>query len=206
MSAGPRFSIVVASYLFNYPNSAKNREWKFTRAIESAINQTFKDFEIIIVADGCIRTRALYDRLYSKFQFITLVEIDKQPLYSAAVRNTGIEHSSGQYINYLDTDDMIGRNHLASINECLSSFDWVWYDDYLMDNNFKHHYNKCDLKHGKCGTSNITHKRDLSVRWSRNGYANDDWGFIQSLMNLPDHTKIPAPEYFICHQPRRVDV
>lgn len=201
-----RFSIVVASYLFDYPNGAKNREVKFLRAIESAINQTFKDFEIVIVADGCFRTKLHYEKHFAHHDFIKLIEIEKQPAYSAMVRNTGIENATGEYITYLDTDDMIGRNHLEIINEQLCNFDWVWYDDYLMDNRFKHHYNKCQLKYGKCGTSNITHKRDIAVRWTRSGYSNDDWAFIQSLMKLPNHTKIETPEYFICHQPRMVDV
>ena len=178
----PLFSIVIASYLCDYPNAAKNREWKFIRAIESALNQTFKSFEIIIVADGCSITKALYEKHYSHHAFIKLMEIEKQTSYSATVRNTGIENASGKYITYLDTDDMIGKNHLETIAENISSFDWVWYDDYLMDNTFKHHYNSCRLKYGKCGTSNITHKRNLPTRWTCSGYSNVDWAFIQSLM------------------------
>lgn len=202
----PKFSIVVASYLGKYPHCASNREWKFTRAIESAINQTLQDFEIVIVADGCIRTKHIYEKQYAQHSFIRLVEIEKQVMYSSSVRNTGIEHSTGDYITYLDTDDMIGKNHLVKIASSLADFDWVWYDDYLMDNLFKHHYNKCDLKYGKCGTSNITHKRDISVRWMRSGYSNDDWSFIRSLMTLPNFSKVNTPEYFICHVPRKVDV
>ena len=206
VNGSPLLSIVVASYLFDYPNGAKNREWKFLRAIESALNQTFKDFEIIIVSDGCIRTKLLFDKHYSSHGFIKLIEIEKQTAYSSKVRNAGIENATGEYITYLDTDDMIGKHHLETIAENVSSYDWIWYDDYLMDNSFKHHYNKCFLKYGKCGTSNITHKRDIAVKWTRSGYSFDDWSFIQSLMKIPNHAKVTTPEYFICHQPRRVDV
>lgn len=202
----PKFSIVVASYLSKYPNCASNREWKFTRAIESAINQTFRDFEIVIVADGCTRTKHLYEQHYSQHTFIRLIEIEKQVFFSSQVRNTGIDNALGEYITYLDTDDMIGKRHLEKIESSLGNFDWVWYDDYLMNNRFVHNLNKCQLKYGKCGTSNITHKRDIPVRWSRSGYSNDDWNFIKSLMAFPNYSKVNTAEYFICHVPRKVDV
>jgi glycosyltransferase involved in cell wall biosynthesis len=52
-----RFSIIVASNLGNYAsNLAKDRDKKIVRMIESVMVQTFQDFELIIVADGCEKT------------------------------------------------------------------------------------------------------------------------------------------------------
>lgn len=201
-----KFSVVVASYLGDYPNAAIHREQKFNRAIDSILNQTFKNFEIVIVADGCARTKALYQKYYAGNSKIKLVEIEKQPLFSSGVRNAGIEHAAGDYITYLDTDDKLGQQHLQVIADNLSGYDWVWYDDYLMNREYRPQLNPCFLKYGKCGTSNITHKRILPARWKHAGYSFDDWGFIQELMKLPDYAKIKIPEYIICHQPRRVDV
>ncbi len=205
LQPAPIFSVVVASYLGTYPNCAIHREAKFIRAIDSVLNQTFNDFEVIIVADGCKLTKEIYNTNYTGTQ-IKLVEIDKQPAFSSVVRNTGIEHATGKYITYLDTDDKLGQSHLQIIADNIKSYDWVWYDDYLMNSRYRPKLNPCLLKYGKCGTSNITHKRILPARWNKAGYSFDDWGFIQELMKYPDYAKTETPEYIICHQPKRVDV
>lgn len=206
MPANPEFTIVVASYLSLYKDAAMYREQKFIRAIDSCLNQTFTDYEIVIVADGCLITKHIYHELYSGVRKISLVEIPKQVKFSAAVRNTGIENATGKYITYLDTDDKLGKNHLQIIHNNLGAYDWVYYDDYLMNKKYEPKLNTCNLRKGQCGTSNITHKRELEARWISNGYAQDDWGFINELMKHSNHAKVATPEYIICHQPRRVDV
>lgn len=202
----PEFSIIIPSYLDHYKDGATYREQKFIRAIDSCLNQVFTDFEIIIIADGCLKTKQLYNKYYSGFEFIKLIEIGKQPAFSGMVRNRGIDSAHGKYITYLDSDDKLGRQHLQIIRANLSTYDWVWYDDYLMDRFYRPQLNRCELKYGKFGTSNITHKNLPEIRWNHSGYSRDDSGFVQDLMKLPNFAKIATPEYIICHQPRKVDV
>lgn len=206
MNESPAFSIIIPSYLSTFKDGAIHREQKFIRAVDSCLNQLFTDYEIIIVADGCKRTVELFERYYKRFDFIKCFELPKQQQWSGTVRNHGIDNASGKYITYLDTDDKLGHNHLSIIYENISSFDWVWYDDYLMTLKYKAHPNKCELKLGHCGTSNITHKNLSEIRWTHTGYSRDDLGFISNLLKFPNYTKITIPEYFICHQPRTIDV
>lgn len=201
----PDFSIIVPSYLSHYPGCASYREQKFIRAIDSAINQLHKNFEIIIVADGCDKTKAIYDTYYTGFSYIKLISIPKQVLWSGNVRNAGIEKAQGEYVTYLDTDDKLGINHLTSISNTIADFDWAWYDDYLMNKKYRAAKNPCQLKYGYIGTSNITHRRSLGVLWKDSTYKHD-WVFIQELMRHKNYGKIAASEYFICHQPGKVDV
>lgn len=82
---------------------AYNRASTITRAIDSVLNQTYKNFEIIIVDDGSLdNTKQLVESIKDK----RMVYI-KHPLNEggSAARNTGIKVAKGQYIAFLDSDD-----------------------------------------------------------------------------------------------------
>jgi glycosyltransferase involved in cell wall biosynthesis len=79
-------------------------------AVDSVLNQTFQDFEIIIVNDGStdeytIRKLKEYNRPKCR-----VIHTENQGL--AAARNNGIKVSSGEYILPLDADDKIGSKYL----------------------------------------------------------------------------------------------
>lgn len=148
----------------------------------------------------------IYERFYRQFEFIECHLLPKQISFSGALRNHGIENATGELITYLDTDDKLGKNHLQIIADNIGEHEWVWYDDYLLNMRYLQKVNPSELKYGKCGTSNITHKRDMPVRWCKTGYSFDDWGFVQELMKHSNYAKISTPEYIVCHQPERIDV
>ena len=60
-AAKPKISIIMQSYLGNYPGSRKDSHSKFLRAVQSFQNQLYKNCELIIVADDCMETKALYN-------------------------------------------------------------------------------------------------------------------------------------------------
>lgn len=203
-----RFSIIIPSKLSMFKNCALDRETKFICAIESCLLQTFQDFEIIILGDACDITERIYNEGYSsndKVRFIQCVTQGMTWHRVSLLRNYGIQKAHGEYITYLDTDDMFGKNHLQIINDELKEYDWVWYDEYLADKNLTGRLNRCSLAFGKIGTCNVTHKRELNVRWSGKTYKHD-FEFIEQLMKFPNFRKITAPEYIICHQPKKFDV
>lgn len=206
VSANPKFSIIIPSYLSFYSGCASYREQKFIRAIDSCVNQHYRNFEVIIVADGCHKTMKLYETYYRSFDFIKCFYQEKKERWSGHLRNYGISKATGTHLTYLDTDDKLGPNHLQILADNVSDYDWVWYDDYTMTIRYKPRVNICELKYGYCGTSNVTHKITAPVKWTATGYSKDDWQFIQDLMKLPNGKKILVPEYYICHQPGRMDV
>lgn len=200
----PFFSVVMASHLGEYQGAASQRPEKFRRAVDSFLAQTFMDAELVVVADGCFETCDIVARYYSGSARIRLVAIEKQRLWDGSVRNAGINASCGTWITYLDTDDIYGPEHLAIIREGVKKIKegWAYFDDLYWDGAvFK--VRECDInKHGKHGTANLVHRRDLGVWWPQDGrrvgYAHDKH-FTDELKATGPGVRIKTPRYMVCH-------
>ncbi len=202
------FSIICPSYLGNYNTAAKDRDKKIVRMIESVMGQTFTNFELIIIADGCKKTVDICKPyLYEYMPKIRILEIPKQKTWSGLVRNAGIFNAVGDIITYVDIDDILGCNHLQIINDNFGDSDWVWYDHliYSMKDNKFVTYRTNIKVHGQCGTSSVSHLRSLNAYWVNHSYSHD-LAFIKTLMALsPNYKKIPQTEYMVCHTPHGID-
>jgi glycosyltransferase involved in cell wall biosynthesis len=77
-----------------------NRNHLLKRAIQSVLNQTFKDYEIIVVDDTWATNEISDD--YPDVHFLHIPETP----YPAVARNFGIKVQSGKYIAFLDDDDI----------------------------------------------------------------------------------------------------
>lgn len=76
------------------------------RCLDSIINQTFTDFELILVDDGSPDTSGEICEGYAKKdERIRVIHQENKGLSGA--RNTGVEVSKGEYIGFVDSDDWI---------------------------------------------------------------------------------------------------
>ena len=200
-----KVSIIIPSSLTKRKHQAVDPESKLIRAVNSALNQYYGFKQIIIVSDGCELTNEIILEQYtantSNEAEFKLIKIQKQPPFSGNVRNAGIEAATGDIICYLDSDDILGPDHVSTIVKNFKG-SWVWFND-MVWNRDKFIERECSLKLGFCGTSNIAHRRDMSARWLPvNKYGYDDWNFIQELKKeSPDGVKIETPSYIVCHIP-----
>lgn len=99
----PKISIITPSH------NCKNY---FLETFNSVINQTYIDFEWIIV-DDC-STDDSYSFIENKIKFhsnIKLFKTDKNG-GSAKARNLGLNNATGKYITFLDSDDVLDSNYL----------------------------------------------------------------------------------------------
>lgn len=191
-----KISVIMASYLGEYPGGASDREDKFIRAVDSFRRQDYPDKELIVVSDGCQKTIDLCNRFK-----IQLFSLPKQPLFSGEVRNFGIKYAKGKIITYLDTDDYYEQGHLTSIVKGFKDNDWVYWDDYVLTNDFTKHKRNTELRFAKIGTSCIAHKKN-DVKWA-DGYGHD-WKFIGELTGKSE--KIETAGYVVCHINKLCDV
>ncbi len=199
-----RISVIMpvnlGTYKCNVTHNPDNGEFRFTQAVKSFLNQSFKDAELIIVSDGDWTVADIWAQLWAHESSTKFKYIKKQADYSGEVRNTGLELAQGEIVCYLDHDDVFGPNHLAIIDKNFdtSKYKWVYYDDYLVDNFIENKEHRmvnpvfCSI-----GTSSIAHRRDIEIKWGT-GYGHD-WNMIEKyLLPLPC-TKIATPEYYVCH-------
>jgi len=71
------------------------------RAIDSVLNQTYENIEIIVVDDYSSEPLNLKDERYSNIKVIT----HKQNKGSSVARNSGVRSANGEYVAFLDADD-----------------------------------------------------------------------------------------------------
>jgi len=206
-----KISIIIPSYLGDYPTASTDRENKLIRAVSSALNQTYKDIEIIVIADKCNKTMEIMALNFTPSKKLGVYHINyevlskKHILFTGMPRNTGLKKATGNYVMYLDIDDMYEPDHVENVVSQLNGEDWVWFDDQRWSKKGEWYVNSCDIDRlGKCGTSNICHKNGLDVWWLKeNIYGKDDWYFINRLKKYNNFTKINASGYKVCHIPKQ---
>ena len=99
--AQPFFSLITPVY---------NIEKLLSATIESALSQTFIDWEMILVDDGSPdNAGAICDEYASKYEKIKVIHKRNEGL--AAARNDGIKASSGKYFMILEGSDLLTENN-----------------------------------------------------------------------------------------------
>lgn len=82
------------------------------QAIDSCLDQTFVDFELIIVVNG-FQVDLLYDKIVSRYELNKLVRVFKSEFkYLNQNLNFGVQNAYGEYIARMDSDDVAFHNRL----------------------------------------------------------------------------------------------
>jgi len=109
MSSFCFFSVVIPAY---------NRAHCILTAIDSVLQQSEEDFEIVVVDDGSVDNT--FDVVADKAKFDSRIRVIKQDNGGASkARNAGINIAKGNYIALLDSDDIFLPHHLQQAREYL---------------------------------------------------------------------------------------
>lgn len=104
-------SIVVPVY---------NAEKYIYKCVDSLINQTYKDIEIVLVDDGSTdKSHDICDDYASKDSRVLVIHKENGGLVSAW--KAGVEASRGEYLSFVDSDDWVDTNMLFELMEHASS-------------------------------------------------------------------------------------
>lgn len=90
----PKLSVIIPVY---------NSEASVAKTLESVLAQTYHDFEIVIVDDGCTDKSIDICRTFIDPR-IKIIHQKNRGL--AGARNTGIRHAQGKYLAFVDSDDL----------------------------------------------------------------------------------------------------
>ena len=104
MISNPLFSIIVCTY---------NRKSLISKCINSILNQTINDFELIIV-DDCSSDGTFDFLLTYNDSRIRLFKTEFQSGGASDPRNLGVINSKGKYLAFCDSDDFYNNNHLEN--------------------------------------------------------------------------------------------
>ena len=102
MTTNPLVSVVLGNY--NYGSFLQ-------QAIDSVLNQTYQNFELIVVDDGSTDNSREIIKSYGS----RLIGIFQDNAGQEATFNAGIEHSQGEIICFLDADDYFHKDKLAKV-------------------------------------------------------------------------------------------
>lgn len=102
-----KFSIIVPVY---------NVEKYLQRCLTSINNQTFRDYEVIVVNDGSTDNSMSIIEQYKKDNYIVVNQVNKG---LSGARNAGLKIANGEYVIFLDSDDYIKNDALEIINNNL---------------------------------------------------------------------------------------
>ena len=95
-----------------------NGEKYIKNCLENVLSQTYKNLEIIVVDDGSIDRSAEIAAEYP----VKIVAHERNSGLSAA-RNTGIDNAQGDYIHFMDVDDLLNTNFYKNMVEAIENTD-----------------------------------------------------------------------------------
>ena len=106
-SNGAFFSIVIPTY---------NRAGFIAMTLRSVLEQEFADFEILVVDDGSKDNTAEVVRAFtdSRLRYLPKANAER-----GAARNYGLAHAAGEYVLFLDSDDLFHPNHLSVLHAAI---------------------------------------------------------------------------------------
>ena len=122
-----------------------NVEKYLRKCLDSLVNQTMTDYEVIVVNDGSTDTsESIINEYIGKYPVIKAFKKENGGMSSA--RNTGLKYATGKYIAFVDSDDYVGPSFLEKMyTKAIENNSDVVICDYNALNEKETRYMKCHM-------------------------------------------------------------
>ena len=121
MNTSPRYSVIVPVY---------NAENTLRRCVDSILDQGYQDVELILVNDGSEdRSGAICCEYAQKDSRV--IYLDKPNGGVSSARNMGLDHASGKYVLFVDSDDYVSGSYFETLEQIdgQRTFDFVLFSN-----------------------------------------------------------------------------
>ena len=110
-----------------------NVQHTLERCLDSIISQPYPDWEVILVDDGSKdNSPTICDHYAEAYSNIIVIHKENKGLSDA--RNVGVQHATGQYITFVDSDDYIDQSTFEEVMHILNEhpeYDMIEYPIYI---------------------------------------------------------------------------
>ncbi len=171
------------------------------KCLKSLINQTYKDFEIIIANDGSTDdSKSIISSYEKKYNNIKVINQKNEGLSSA--RNNGVKKARGKYLLFIDSDDYVEKDLLKQIDEKIDDCDVLRYQAVTEDedgNNIKVFNEKAfDTLNGFDAFKELSNYRFVELAclyvYKKDYYLNNNFEFKKGVYH-EDYGLIPYVIY-----------
>lgn len=121
-----KFSIIVPVY---------NVEKYLKKCINSILNQTYKNYEIIIINDGSTDKSKKILESYKNIDNVKIINQTNKGL--SVARNIGIKNATGDYLLFVDSDDYIDNDLLENLNKNITDEEIIRFQTRTVDESYK---------------------------------------------------------------------
>ena len=190
-----KFSVIVPIY---------NSEKYIKKCLDSLVNQTFKNIEIILVNDGSTDNSEDIIKQYLKDKRI--IYLKKENGGQASARNLGLSKAKGDYISFIDSDDYVDLDMFEKLNECAFDNDIILSDYYYTKENQD---NYVKLFNGNAGNIiNTDYWKFDTCPWNKfykkSFLIENNFSFPEGIM-YEDYASIPTlikynPKLYYCNK------
>lgn len=102
-----------------------NASYTIEKCIESILNQSYKDFELLLINDGSKdNSYELMKNLTNTDSRVIIINQNNQGVSSA--RNRGLDEAKGDFVLFIDSDDYVDSDYVMVLHENAVDVDWVF--------------------------------------------------------------------------------
>ena len=183
-----KFSIIIPVY---------NTEKYLEKCLDSIINQSYQNMEIIVVNDGSTdNSKDILSFYHNKYpKLINVYNLTNKGV--SAARNYGISKASGDYFIFIDSDDYLEPDLLSNVNKnIVDNVDIIRFNFNRVNNTktISYKVNTFDLLNGKEAFNSLISDGEIAIIWSyafrKEFWLEHDFKFIEGIYH-EDFALIP---------------